>query len=363
MTSPTGLNPGCSSQVNTNVAVGYEPVGSGNALKAYTTGMPAMFASPATTNTIAYLNSNVGLNASPYPEIEFAASDAFLNTTQYGQAAAIDSGAFQIPTFATPITLPVGGNGSVALASADVCAIFSGHASKAFAPSQVVVRADGSGTSFIFSQWLSLNCPKADNFNATNGFPSTLPNWAAVYVGGSAAPLVSASGSGGVAALIGATTNAIGYVSPDYVQPVVANNDYPATVNGFAPTVANVRAQVAAVRAPSGYNAKTIGSTINGRLVSKTTTGGYPITGFTFIDTYKCYTATKAGGAIGTPAKGVELKAALSYIVNAAPDVQSILNAQGFVEASASPGLVSSLNAAKGPFGASGIQTKSCPKT
>ena len=363
VTSPTGRNPGCSSSPNANVAIGYEPVGSGSALKAYTTGTPAMFGSPATTNTIAYLNSNVGLNATPYPEIEFGGSDAFLNTTQYNQAVAIDSGAFQIPTLATPIVLPVGNTQNVALKTADICAIFSGHATKAFTPAQVVVRADSSGTSFIFSEWLSLNCPKADNFNAANGFPSTTPNWNAVYVGGSAAPLVTASGSGGIATTVGATTNAIGYVSPDYVQPVVANNVYPASVNGFTPSIANVTAQVAAVKAPATYSAKTIGSTINARLVSPATKGGYPIVGFTFVDTYKCYTATKAGGAIGTPVKGTELKAALSYIVNASADVKAILNAQGFVDDSASSGLLASLNAAKGPFGASGIQASSCPKT
>ena len=363
VTSPTGLNPGCSSQVNANVAIGYEPVGSGSGLKAYTTGMPAMFGSPSSTNTIAYLNSNVGLNTTPYPEIEFAASDAFLNSTQYHQAATVDAGAFQVPTFATPITLSVGGTQNVALKSADVCAIYSGNVTKAFTPAQVIVRADSSGTSFIFSEWLSLNCPKTDNFTAANGFPSTTPNWTAVYTNKNGASLVSATGSGGVATAIGATTNAIGYVSPDYVQPVVANNDYPATVNGFAPSVANVKAQVAKVKAPTAYNASTIGSTINARLVSPATKGGYPIVGFTFIDTYKCYTATKAGGAIGTPAKGAELKAVLSYIVNAAPDVQSILNAQGFVEDSASSGLVSLLNSSKGPFGTAGIQPSNCPKT
>ncbi len=363
VTSPTGLNAGCSSQVNSDVAIGYEPVGSGAALKAYTTGMPAMLGSPATTNTIAYLNSNVGLSATPYPEIEFGGSDAFLSSTQYTQAVAIDTGAFQIPTLATPITLPVGGNSGVALTSAEVCDVFSGRPTKAFSPAQVVVRSDGSGTSFIFSEWLSLNCPKADNFNATNGFPSTLPNWTAVYVGGSSAPLVSASGSGGIAATVNATLNAIGYVSPDYVQPVVDNNDYPASVNGKMPTVASVTAQVAAVKAPATYSAKTIGSTINARLVSPATKGGYGIVGFTFIDTYKCYSARKAGGAIGTPAKGTELKAALSYIVNANADVKAILNSQGFVDDSASSGLLASLNSPKGPFGASGIQATTCPKT
>ena len=363
VTSPAGRNAGCSAPVNADTGIGYEPVGSGAGLSAYTTANPANFTSPSTTNTIAYLNSNIGLNATPYPEIEFTGSDAYLNSTQYNQAKSADTGAFQIPMLATPITLPVGGTQNVALKTADICAIFSGHSTKAFAPRQIVVRSDGSGTSFIFSDWLSLNCPKTDNFNAANGFPSTAPNWQAVYVGGSSAPLVAVSGSGGVAAAIGATTNAIGYVSPDYVQPVVANNDYPASVNGVTPSVANVKARVAAVKAPGSYNGSTIGSGLNSRLVSTATKGGYPIVGFTFIDAYKCYTATKAGGAIGTPVKGAELKGALSYIVNANADVQAILNAQGFVEDSASSGLLKVLNSKAGPFGTSGIQASSCPKT
>ena len=363
VTSPVGLNAACTSQVNTNVGIGYEPVGSGAGLSAFTTGNPANFGSPSTTNTIAYLNSNIGLNATPYPEIEFAGSDAYLNTTQFNQGKAVDAGAFQIPMLATPITLPVGGNQNVALKTADICAIFSGRPTKTFAPSEVVVRSDGSGTSFIFSDWLSRNCPKADNFNTANGFPSTAPNWTAVYVGGSTAPLVAVSGSGGVAGAVGATTNAIGYVSPDYVQPVVANNDYPASVNDVTPSVDHVKARVAAVKPPTSYNGSTIGSSLNTRLVSAGTKGGYPIVGFTFIDTYKCYTATKAGGAIGTPVKGTELKAALSYIVNASADVENILNAQGFVSDSASSGLLKILNSKTGPFGASGIQPSNCPKS
>ncbi len=357
VTYPTGLNASCKSPVGANVGIGYEPVGSGAGLAAYTAGTPASFGSPSTTNTIAYLNSNIGLNATPYPEIQFAGSDAYLNSTQAQQAAAVDSGAFQLPTLATPITLPIGSVPKVALKTADVCGIFSGTETKVgkTAISEVVVRSDGSGTSFIFSDWLAQNCPANLGFNAANGFPSTAPNWQAVFTANSSTQkLVSASGSGGVSGVVNTTPNAITYVSPDYVQPVVNNNDYPATVNRYAPSVKNVLIRLRRTKYPTTYNTATIGQTINDSLVASGGLG-YPIVGFTFIDTYTCY----GNGNLGASTKGTELRGALSYLYSGSADVAAILNSQGFVPATSS--IVKLLKSSGGPLNTkTGIQHSGC---
>ena len=357
VTYPTGLNASCTSPVGANVGIGYEPVGSGAGLAAFTTGNPASFGSPSATNIIAYLNSNIGLTATPYPEIQFAGSDAYLTATQAQQAAAVDSGAFQLPTLATPITLPVGSVQSVKLKTADVCGIFSGTETAVgkVAIAEVVVRSDGSGTSFIFSDWLAQNCPASLGFNSGNGFPSTAPNWQAVFTANnSTQKLVSASGSGGVAGAVNSTPGAITYVSPDYVQPVVANNAYPASVNAMAPTIKNVTARLAKTKYPKTYNTATIGQTINDSLVAPTA-GGYPIVGFTFIDTYVCY----GSGNLGAAEKGTELLSVLNYLYGGSADVKAILNGQGFVPATSS--IVKLLKSSGGPLNKNtGIQNRGC---
>jgi phosphate transport system substrate-binding protein len=397
VTYPTARNNNCTTPSNVGVGLGYEPVGSGAGLNAYTQGNPASFGSPATTNTIAYLNTSIGLNSTPYPEIQFAGSDAYLNSTQASQAAAIDGGfgQFQLPTIVTPIVLPIGqtksqnltGNGTSGTTTSDVCNIFSGRnltTSSGLTIQKVVVRADGSGTSFIFSDWLAQNCDPSYGFTAANGFPSTLPNWSAVFTANGANPstqLTSASGSGGVAGLVAANKNWITYVSPDFVFPVVTTSTaYPATVDGKSsavntknvgkvtgcPTNGNTCDQVAFqlknATYPAKYNPATYGQLVNDSLAAPTPAAkeGYPIIGYTFIDTYACYNGGSNGipTALGTATKGTELKAALQYIYSAAN--KKLYASQGFDPANSK--VNSALKSPTGPFNASkGIQGSQCP--
>jgi hypothetical protein len=362
---PAAENSACTKQGTVSGIFFYEPVGSGAGISAWTTANPVNFGSPKTTNTIAYLDSTVGVNATPYPEIQFAASDAYLSSTQASAAqSTVGETVFQLPTFVTPIVIAVGQVQNVKLTGTDVCQLFASSTSKSAAGvkfSELVVRSDSSGTSFIFSDWLAENCPTKLGFNSTNGFPSTTPNWTAVAnANGNHLPIVPESGTGGVAGQVASTANALGYISPDYGYPVVTTSTaYPAYVQGYLPTVANVQTRLNVETYPKTYNAATIGQQINDQLVAPGHSG-YPIVGYTFIDTYSCYSATIAGGLIGGPSQGLELYNALEYFYSAAKD--GILNAAGFVEPSTT--VINLLKGTGGPLNKTGgIQNASCPKT
>lgn len=368
---PATLNAACLSKgasgsvgspTSAKIALPYEPVGSGAGQNAIVNGSPTSFGTPATTNPVAYINSSTTVDAAttPYPEVEFISSDAYLSTTQLTSAALIDTPAsasaanpvFVVPSLATPITLPIGQVKNKGLLISDVCKIFSGQekvpGNKA-AQQQIYVRADGSGTSFIFSDFLANNCSAyTPNFTSANGFPSNSPNWTAAASGSTIAVLTFVSGSGGIANAVASSSYSIGYVSPDYVQPVVASSSaYPALVGLTAakevsPTVAELQAHLTAITSastyPKTYN-NNIGSTINNLAAASTYAGsGYPIVGFTFLYTYSCYSSSLDGGLIGTKAKGTELKTLLTSLipkVGVQPtalqtDTQNILTKSGF---------------------------------
>jgi hypothetical protein len=372
---PTALNAKCTTEANVDEALAYEPVGSGAGLSAFTTGTPSYFGSPASSNPVAYLNTaaTVGASATPYPEVVFAGSDAFLSPTQISAANAIDGGAaiFQIPSLATPITLPVGQVSGVSLSLANVCDIFSGQAlvpNNKAKSQEVVVRSDGSGTSAIFGLWLQQNClgtgaqGKSYSFLAANGFGTTSPTWSTAFVGTLGTP-TAVSGSGGVAATVASASFSIGYLSPDYDYPIVATSKaYSAKVNGVTTAIANVTTHLNAVAIPTKY-VNTIGQTLNTASTAKSlSTTGYPIVGFTFIDTYGCYSSTYAGGAIGSAAQGTQLKTLLTDIYSSgtfATEAAAIINASGFVQPTVA--LVNLYHSAGGPLSTTGINGTQCP--
>jgi hypothetical protein len=408
---PTGPNT-LAVQGTVKVVIGYEPVGSGAGLSAFTTGNPANFSVPSASNTIAYINETyTAVAAVPYPQIQFAASDAYLTgtgaTSQAQEASTYDgnsvndTNAFQTPTFALPIMFPVTGTSSSSVANvttADLCAIYSGNATTTAAGvtlTEAVVRADSSGTSFIFANFLHQACTAVSSkytaiFSTANGFPSTKPSWSAVFaLGSNALPLVAETGTGGVAAEVSVPTGgtgspnggtAIGYASPDYVPPVASGNDYPATVNGISGIVNTsnvtgstdeVYAAINGLTLPKTYVSTTIGQQLNDPLTSGKG-NGYPVVGFTFIEAYKCYSTTIAN--TGTVAQGTALKKALEalYPTATGTNASNVLASQGFEPilssgTSKTTGIYKllidgSVSAGYGPFGTYGIQGTQDPK-
>ncbi len=363
VTYPTGEAPGCTTQGKVAAVFAFEPVGA-VALNAFTTANPFGFGSPSSTNTVAYLNSSFGISTTPYPEIQFAGADVYLTSTEASQAeSAAGEPIFQVPLFVTPITLPIGSKQNVKLKTADICNLFSGSTNTAekIVFSEIVVRSDSAAASYVLGDWLAQNCPTNLGFNTTNGFPSLTPNWSAVAsANGNHINFVAEKGSGGESSTVASTPNAIGYVTPDYVYPVVASSTaYPAYVNGQQPSVAAVKARLAAETYPTSYNAVTIGQQLNDQLVAPGGKG-YQILGFSFVDTYQCYSVKLAGGLIGGPAQGKALLGGIKNFLGGSAIVNAIINDQGFVQAPTP--LKTLLESAGGPIAASGgIQNSACP--
>ena len=63
VTYPTTQNASCTEEGTHAVALAYEPVGSGAGQAAFTTGNPTSFGTPATTNSVAYLNGSATVAA------------------------------------------------------------------------------------------------------------------------------------------------------------------------------------------------------------------------------------------------------------------------------------------------------------
>ncbi len=207
-------------------------------------------------------------------------------------------------------------------------------------PIRVTYRADSSGTSFIFTNYLQASClplATAGNKYATifgaAGLPSTTFSTlvsAVTTAGNSAANWQSATGSGGVATAIGTaagstTSGAIGYLSADFTTPYdatsgvvnaphsasVQNEDQRATnishpavgVSFIAPTPAGADLAYSALTGNATipnttdyngwniYNYTYASGTLSGKSILgiPNTTDAYPVAGTTFIDLYSCY--------------------------------------------------------------------------
>ncbi|WP_185966609.1 substrate-binding domain-containing protein [Methylosinus sporium] len=224
-------------------------------------------------------------------------------------------------------------------------------------PINIVYRSDGSGTSFIFTNYLKAVCPLLDD--GTNGYQTifsttVLPNnnftqlINKVTAFGRTLHTVSAAGSDAVAAAVGnssANYGYIGYLSADFVlpnNPVTSTAPYAANVQndylranavyhpGQTPTVTTVPADFAtpsplgaeaawkALDVPTTANfndwnvyAQTFpattylpGSTVDitgrSKLPLAADDGAYPITGTAYGYFYSCYGAGRDSVAAST---------------------------------------------------------------
>jgi len=277
--------------------------------------------------------------------------------------------------------IPPGGSSGLNLSRQALCGIFSGHITQWNNPIltalnggtvlgtgniTVVHRSDGSGTTFLTTNALAAQC--VSQFGPTNETNSTLTlyefpwsdrtvattqcpalpfrgtnqaNWPDLATDqcGNAIPnpgaghFASASGSGGVEGLVASTNGAIGYVSPDFAQPILVSG--PATANlqdqfdldnGTGtfepPTAAN--AVTAMSSAVPNFPGTSITNPLNwsaqGVVPNPNQQGAYAISGFTWLDFYQCYDS--AG----------DLNALFSLLSfhYANPQANSILNANGF---------------------------------
>jgi ABC-type phosphate transport system substrate-binding protein len=293
----------------------------------------------------------------------------------------------QVPAFVTTVTVPfnptagwtpknkvlAGGSSAVNLSTNTLCGIFTGainnwnHAAitadnknvqLGSGPITVIYRSDGSGTTFLFTNALIHQCgsqsaPRAgitfnvpDQWLADNGIanPAGDPDHIGdsnnnFYInvntaGHKPANFTGASGSGGVQSAIAGTVGATGYLSPDFVAPVVPGGLVTANLQSYASLLAGTKVWkpatpktgtgiMSALKAPLFTAAScpvgtAVGQAADGICAHNplnwgktnpmpTSTAAYPIGGFTFIDTYTCYAsaadvdaiAGKTVGALG----------------------------------------------------------------
>ncbi len=346
--APNGL------PVNAKYQYYYAGIGSGAGRAAF------LSQTPSTTTPV--IPPNVcpggGTSCYPYPAWHYSGSDATFSSTEiscyqagcstYPNAVQPVRGQYvQIPTLATAITLfynPSGqtiGSKGLRLSRNTYCGIWEGSITSWADPAITsdnggvvvsnqpiirVVRADGSGTTFLLLNHLNTVCQNLPNPSndwtgpAAGGGPITWPN--------TNGNVVSGTGSGGVVSTMSSTPGGIGYVGPSFVAPIVSGGFPTAKLqNGFnytnghnvftAPTVQ------ATINAFKGVNPPTLSDPFDlATLVpDPQSTTAYPIVGFTWLEAYQCYN-TKAeaagmkgfidwyaiGGAVGTTAPDVILE-------------------------------------------------------
>jgi phosphate transport system substrate-binding protein len=275
----------------------------------------------------------------PGNTVDYGASDATLSATQisgwatftYGQPAA--GNLIQIPSMGVGVAIPlensaVTGNGKLILNDSDLCGVFSGKLTDfsqltlgkgSVTPTAgaitVVVRSDGSGTTFLLTNHLSAVCTTGNGGNSNITFTATTTFSTLFANGVLPSNFIGEKGSGGVAGELETLTSGMAYVSPDYTT-IDPNSD--ALVNGAKSTLV-VTAQLngstaelpttklittALAHPVSGQNLTPPQNAQQGANPTayvpliQTVSTGYPIVGYTTFDLAQCYADKTVATAI-----------------------------------------------------------------
>ncbi len=307
----------------------YEAVGSGAGQNAFLNNDITYFEPVSGTNTHGYAAGTLTYGTIVGTAVDYGASDAFLVSTQLSNAAtgsyaqsSVDGPLIQVPTIGTPITIPYNesgvGSGGLTLTDSQLCGVLSGKITDwnslvssipAGTTINVVYRTDGSGTTFLTTQHLNAVCTSTNsNFSIpvaiTKTFASLFPN--------STPPsnFTGESGSSGVSKQLVATSDSIGYLSPDFtsIAPNSANTTslkVASLVNAvnntaYQPTVANTT--LGLVHPGTGSTNPTPPASLSAAMnplnwvpAIPQTTQGYPIVGYTTMDLSSCYANVKVG--------------------------------------------------------------------
>ncbi|MBD2495693.1 phosphate ABC transporter substrate-binding protein PstS [Nostoc sp. FACHB-280] len=235
------------------------------------------------------IGSSGGIRQITAGTVDFGGSDAAMTDAQISQ---VQRGVILVPTAggAVSVVYNLPGVSNLKLSRATLPAIFSGQITnwsdakiKADNPGvnlpnqpiKFVVRADGSGTTFIFTNHLS---NISGYFRGRVG-TSTAPKWTLPNV-------LKGKGNPGVAGLVARTPGSIGYVEYAYATK---NNLRSAQIQNkkgefVSPSLQSANAALATVKFPDNY-----------RVFVGDPAQGYPIVGLTWMMVYKQYpTASKA---------------------------------------------------------------------
>jgi len=241
--------------------------------------------------------SSAGIQAVSTKLVDFGASDAPLTHAQRAAAPGIltipESAGGVVPIYNVPgLKAALNFNGSV------LAQMFDGQITNwnntalqslnvgVVLPSQTILpiyRTGGSGTSFIFTSFLTLeNSYWASHYNKNTSWPSGLPG-------------TGASGNGGVATTVSTTTYSLGYVDLNYALTTsgigVGNVENPSGKFIHA-TVADTASALAdsSVTLPAGS-----GDWYNVSYLNAPGAGDYPITSLTYVLVYQNLSAAYSG--------------------------------------------------------------------
>ncbi|AFY31678.1 phosphate ABC transporter substrate-binding protein PstS [Calothrix sp. PCC 7507] len=238
------------------------------------------------------IGSGGGIRQTIAGTVDFGASDAAMKDDEI---AKVKNGVILVPTAggAVSVVYNLPGVNSLKLSRSTLPDIFSGKITnwsdakiKADNPGvnlpnqpiKFVVRADGSGTTFIFTNHLS----------AINGYfkgrigANTAPSWTLPNV-------LKGKGNPGVASLVSRTPGSIGYVEYAYAVANKLNSAQIQNKKGefVAPSLESANAALATVKFPDNY-----------RVFVGEPSQGYPIVGLTWLLVYKQYANASKADAV-----------------------------------------------------------------
>ncbi len=248
---------------NPDISINYQAIGSGGGISQFTAGT-----------------------------VDFGASDAAMTD---GEIAKIKNGVVLVPTAggAVSVVYNLPGVSELKLSRKTLPGIFSGQITKwndeqikadnpgvnlPNLPIKAVVRADGSGTTFIFTNHLSSISSYFKGRIGTSKSPSwTIPN------------ALKGKGNPGVANLVSRTPGSIGYVEYQYAQ----------TNKLASAQVQNKQGQFVSPSLESANQAlSTVNFPENFRVFVGDPDQGYPIVGLTWLLIYKNYPNAAKGSAV-----------------------------------------------------------------
>ncbi len=243
---------------NPNIKVNYQGIGSSGGIKQFTAGT-----------------------------VDFGGSDAAMTDEQI---AAVSKGAILVPTAggAVAVIFNVPGVEKLKLSRFTLPGIFTGQIKRWNDPKLVrdnpgvtlpdlairlAVRADGSGTTFIFTNHLSAIDASFRKQVGTNAAPKWI-----------ASPL-KGKGNAGVAGLVKQTAGAIGYVEYSYAKNGNIETASLQNKKGqfVTPELANANKALSNIKFPENF-----------RVFEGDPNDGYPIVGLTWMMVYKQYDPAKA---------------------------------------------------------------------
>ncbi len=250
---------------------------------------------PRVTVIYQALSSGAGISAFQKGTVDFGASDVPMSEADQAKVPGGASALVQVPTTlgVIAITYNLSGVNKLQLDGPTLANIYLGHISKWNDPQiaglnagvtlpnsaiQVVHRADSSGTTYHFTDYLA---KVSDEWKTRVGVAKAV-SWPAG---------IGAAQNAGVAQAVTSTTGAIGYNELAYVVQASMSQAYLKNADGNY-----VQASVAGATAAASHNTSV--SATNFSITNAPGPTSYPITAFSWVFLYTSYTDATKGKAV-----------------------------------------------------------------